>query len=388
MKEDTKIVRAGRHPAQHGGAVNTPVYHVSTVLVDTLEELEGLSKRKPPQMAYGRRGTPTVYAFEEAVSELEGGAGCVSFPSGLAAISGAMLTYAETGAHFLVSDSAYGPTRRLCDTLLKRLGVTTEYYDPLIGGDIAKLMRDNTKVVFTESPGSLTFEVQDIPAIAAAAHEGGAKVLMDNTWASPIYFKPFEHGVDLSIQAATKYIVGHSDAMLGTVTANDACLQALQDTSYGLGYAAGPDDLYLGTRGIRTIGVRLRQHMESGLKVARWLQERPEVVRVIHPALPDDPGHALWKRDFTGACGLFAFVIDSTPRPALEAMVNHFEHFGMGASWGGYESLCMPTSPEKMRTATTWEPGGQTMRIHVGLEDVDDLIADLAAAFERRNAAM
>jgi cystathionine beta-lyase len=211
---------------------------------------------------------------------------------------------------------------------------------------------------------------------------------MDNTWASPIYFKPFEHGVDLSIQAATKYIVGHSDAMLGTVTANDACLQALQDTSYGLGYAAGPDDLYLGTRGIRTIGVRLRQHMESGLKVARWLQERPEVVRVIHPALPDDPGHALWKRDFTGACGLFAFVIDSTPRPALEAMVNHFEHFGMGASWGGYESLCMPTSPEKMRTATTWEPGGQTMRIHVGLEDVDDLIADLAAAFDRRNAAM
>jgi len=388
MKEDTKIVSAGRHPAQHGGAVNTPVYHVSTVLVDTLEELEGLSKRKPPQMAYGRRGTPTVYAFEEAVSELEGGAGCVSFPSGLAAISGALLTYAETGAHFLVSDSAYGPTRRLCDNLLKRLGVTTEYYDPLIGGDIAKLMRDNTKVVFTESPGSLTFEVQDIPAIAAAAHEGGAKVLMDNTWASPIYFKPFEHGVDLSIQAATKYIVGHSDAMLGTVTANDACLQALQDTSYGLGYAAGPDDLYLGTRGIRTIGVRLRQHMESGLKVARWLQERPEVVRVIHPALPDDPGHALWKRDFTGACGLFAFVVEDTPRPALEAMVNHFEHFGMGASWGGYESLCMPTSPEKMRTATTWEPGGQTMRIHVGLEDVDDLIADLAAAFERRNAAM
>ncbi|CAN0564929.1 unnamed protein product, partial [Laminaria digitata] len=279
-----------------------PVYHVSTVLVDTLEELEGLSKRKPPQMAYGRRGTPTVYAFEEAITELEGGAGCVSFPSGLGAIAGALLTYAETGAHFLVSDSAYGPTRRLCDTLLTRLGVTTEYYDPLIGGDIAKLMKDNTKVVFTESPGSLTFEVQDIPAIAAAAHAGGAKVLMDNTWASPIFFKPFEHGVDLSIQAATKYIVGHSDAMLGTVTANDASLQELQDTSYGLGYAAGPDDLYLGTRGIRTIGVRLRQHMESGLTIARWLQERPEVVRVIHPALPDDPGHALWKRDFRGAC--------------------------------------------------------------------------------------
>jgi cystathionine beta-lyase len=388
MKEDTKIVRAGRHPAQHGGAVNTPVYHVSTVLVDTLDELEGLRNRRPPQMAYGRRGTPTVYAFEEAISELEGGAGCVTFPSGLAAISGALLTYAESGAHFLVSDSAYGPTRRLCDTLLKRLGVTTEYYDPLIGSDIARLLRDNTKLVFTESPGSLTFEVQDIPAIAAEAHKVGAKVLMDNTWASPIFFKPFEHGVDLSIQAATKYIVGHSDAMLGTVTANAENLEALQDVSYGLGYAAGPNDIYLGTRGIRTIGVRLRQHMESGLTVARWLQERPEVVRVIHPALPDDPGHALWKRDFSGACGLFGFVIRSCPRPALEAMVNHFEYFGMGASWGGYESLCMPTSPEKMRSVTSWEPGGQCMRIHVGLEDVDDLIGDLSAAFERLNAAM
>ncbi|MDA0369276.1 MAG: cystathionine beta-lyase [Proteobacteria bacterium] len=388
MKEDTKIVRAGRHPAQHGGAVNTPVYHVSTVLVDTLEELEGLRQRKPPVMAYGRRGTPTSHAFEEAVAELEGGAGCVSFPSGLAAISGALLTYAETGAHFLISDSAYGPTRRLCDTLLKRLGVTTDYYDPLIGGDIANLIKDNTKIVFTESPGSLTFEVQDIPAIAAAAHERGAKVLMDNTWASPIYFKPFDHGVDLSIQAATKYIVGHSDAMLGTVTANEECLEALQETTYSMGFAAGPDDLYLGTRGIRTIGVRLRQHMESGLNVARWLQSRPEVVRVIHPGLPNDPGHALWQRDFTGASGLFAFVIKSCPRAALEAMVNHFKYFGMGASWGGYESLCMPTSPEKMRTVTTWEPGGQCMRIHVGLEDVDDLIEDLSSAFDRLNAAM
>ncbi len=388
MKEDTKIVRAGRHPEQHGGAVNTPVYHVSTVLVETLAELEGLRERKPPVMAYGRRGTPTSHSFEEAVADLDGGAGCVSFPSGLAAISGALLTYAETGAHFLVSDSAYGPTRRLCDTLLKRLGVTTDYYDPLIGGDIANLIKDNTKVVFTESPGSLTFEVQDIPAIAAAAHARGAKVLMDNTWASPIYFKPFTHGVDLSIQAATKYIVGHSDAMLGTVTANPESLAALQETTYGMGFAAGPDDLYLGTRGIRTIGVRLRQHMESGLRIARWLQTRPEVVRVIHPALPDDPGHALWKRDFTGACGLFAFVIKSCPRPALEAIVNGFKLFGMGASWGGYESLCMPTSPEKMRTATPWEPGGQCMRIHVGLEDIDDLIDDLAAAFDRLNAAM
>jgi len=388
MKEDTKIVRAGRHPTQHGGAVNTPVYHVSTVLVETLEELEGLRQRKPPVMAYGRRGTPTSHAFEEAVADLEGGAGCVSFPSGLAAISGALLTYAETGAHFLISDSAYGPTRRLCDTLLKRLGVTTDYYDPLIGGDIANLIKDNTKIVFTESPGSLTFEVQDIPAIAAAAHERGAKVLMDNTWASPIYFKPFEHGVDLSIQAATKYIVGHSDAMLGTVTANEECLEALQETTYSMGFAAGPDDLYLGTRGIRTIGVRLRQHMESGLNVARWLQSRPEVVRVIHPGLPNDPGHALWQRDFTGASGLFAFVIKSCPRAALEAMVNHFKYFGMGASWGGYESLCMPTSPEKMRTVTPWEPGGQCMRIHVGLEDVDDLIEDLANAFDRLNAAM
>ena len=386
MKEDTKIVTAGRRPHEHSGAVNTPVYHVSTVLVKTLDELENLRAGGERKMRYGRRGTPTSWAFEEAVTELEGGAGCVSFPSGLAAITGALMTYAETGAHFLVSDSAYGPTRRLCDTLLKRLGVVTEYYDPLIGGDIANLIRPNTKIVFTESPGSLTFEVQDIPAIAAAAHERGVKVLMDNTWASPIFFKPFEHGVDLSIQAATKYIVGHSDAMLGTVTANEACLKELQDVCYGMGFAAGPDDLYLGTRGIRTIGVRLRQHMESGLKVARWLKSRPEVIRVIHPALPEDPGHALWARDFTGACGLFAFVTRSCSRDALAAMVDGFRHFGMGASWGGYESLCMPTDPGPIRTATTWEPGGQTFRIHVGLEDVDDLIEDLGDALDRLSA--
>lgn len=383
MKEDTKIVKAGRHPEDQLGAVNPPVYHVSTVLMRTLDEFQHMRDTPEGTMVYGRRGTPTSFALDEAVAELEGGAGCITSPSGLAAIAGALLAFVKMGDHVLVTDSVYSPTRRLCDTVLARFGVTTSYYDPLIGAGIAELIRDNTAVVFVESPGSLTFEVQDIPAIAAAAHARGAKVLMDNTWSSPLFFKPFEHGVDVSIQAATKYIVGHSDAMLGTATATAECLGPLRETVRALGYCAGPDDAYLGQRGLRTLGVRLRQHHRSGLEVARWLQKRPEVLRVMHPALPDDPGHEIWRRDFTGASGLFGFVMESGSQAQLAAFLEGCEHFGMGGSWGGFESLCVPTAPEKSRSATEWAPGGQSMRLHIGLEDVGDLIEDLDSAFAR-----
>ena len=387
MKEDTKIVKAGRCPEKQLGAVNPPVYHVSTVIVPTLDEFETLRDMPEGKMAYGRRGTPTSFALEEAVAELEGGAGCITSPSGLASIASALLAFVKTGDHVLITDSVYSPTRRFCDTVLARMGVMTTYYDPLIGGGIAGLIQDNTSVIFVEAPGSLTFEVQDIPAIAAAAHARGAKVLMDNTWASPLFFKPFEHGVDVSIQAATKYIVGHSDAMLGTATATAECLAPLRETVRGLGYCAGPDDAYLGQRGLRTLGVRLRQHYDSGLKVARWLEERADVLRVMHPALPDDPGHAIWRRDFTGASGLFGFVMKSGTRAQLAAFVEGCDHFGMGASWGGFESLCIPTKPEISRTATDWAPGGQAMRLHIGLEDTEDLIEDLERAFARFHKA-
>lgn len=387
MKEDTKIVKAGLHPEDQFGAVNPPVYHVSTVLVRTLDEFQHLRDTPEGTMAYGRRGTPTSFALEEAVAELEGGAGCITSPSGLAAIAGALLAFVKMGDHVLVTDSVYSPTRRFCDTVLARLGVTTSYYDPLIGGGIADLIRDNTAVVFVESPGSLTFEVQDIPAIAAAARARGAKVLLDNTWASPLFFKPFEHGVDVSVQAATKYIVGHSDAMLGTATATAECLGQLRETVRVLGYCAGPDDAYLGQRGLRTLGVRLRRHQDSGLEVARWLHERPEVLRVMHPGLPDDPGHEIWRRDFTGASGLFGFVMESGSQAQLAAFLEGCEHFAMGGSWGGFESLCVPTAPEKSRSATEWAPGGQSMRLHIGLEDVEDLIEDLDRAFTRFHKA-
>ncbi len=387
MKEDTKIVEAGRNPKAFKGAVNPPVYHVSTVLVDSVEDWQRRRDKDERTMIYGRAGTPTSYAFEDAVAELEGAAGCMSFPSGLAAIAGALLAFSKSGEHMLVTDSIYTPTRRLCDEVLTDFGVEVTYYDPMIGGAIGELMRDNTTVVFTESPGSLTFEVQDLPAIAAAAHEKGAKVLIDNTWASPLFFKPFDHGADVSIHAATKYLVGHSDAMLGAVTATAECFDRLRDVSRWLGQCAGPDDLYLGQRGIRTLGVRLREHQRRGIDLANWLKARPEVIRVMHPALPDDPGHELWKRDFTGASGLFGFVMESCTPEQLSAYMNGLEHFGMGASWGGYESLLIPTDPEESRTATEWNPGGQSMRVHAGLEDLDDLTADLERAFERLHAA-
>lgn len=386
FKVETRLTTGGRDPFAHHGYVNTPVYHASTLLYRTAQDY--LAHRGHYQ--YGRRGTPTSEALATALREIEGDAcaGVALLPSGLAAISAALLAVLRSGDHLLVTDSVYGPTRKFCDSVLVRFGVSTTYYDPQIGGDIAKLMQSNTRAVFTESPGSLSFEIQDIPAIAAAAHARGALVLMDNTWASPLYFRALEKGVDLAIQSGTKYIGGHSDVMLGTVSANEATWPQLKDTVFGSGLCVGPDDMYLGLRGLRTMGVRLARHQQSGLTVARWLQARPEVLRVVHPALPTHPGHAIWKRDFTGACGLFSVVFKPVRQEAVFALLNALHLYGMGASWGGYESLAIPFDCTVVRTATKWAPGGPTIRLHIGLEDVGDLIADLERGFAAFAAAV
>ena len=379
-KQDTTLAHAGRDPARFDGFVNTPVYRGSTVLYPTLECLE----KNAQDFSYGRLGTPTVEALQNALAELEGGDATLLTPSGLSAISTVFLAFVASGDHILVSDSVYRPTRRFCDTVLKRLGVTTTYYDPCVGARIAELITDKTRLVFTESPGSQTFEVQDIAAIADAAHKRGAVVIMDNTWATPLYFKPFAHGVDVSIHAATKYIVGHADAMLGVITSNAANAARVARTHDELGLCPGPEDVYLGLRGLRTLSVRLERHQRSGLALAKWLASRAEVDRVLHPALPGDPGYALWQRDFTGASGLFSIVLKPCSRDALAAMLDGLELFGMGYSWGGYESLVTANMQlQKLRTASKWPYSGPLIRLHIGLEHVDDLLADLTAAFKR-----
>ena len=379
LKPDTRLGVGGRDPFAHHGYVNPPVYHASTLLYPTAEDFVARRGR----YHYGRRGTPTSEALETAIRDIEGPAcaGVALLPSGLAAISVALLSVLRSGQHVLVTDSCYGPTRTFCDTALARYGVATTYYDPLIGGRIAELMQPNTRAAFVEAPGSLSFEMQDIPAIAAAAHGKGALVLMDNTWASPLYFRALEKGVDLSIQSGTKYIGGHSDVMLGTVSANSKTWAGLHELVGTMGLCVGPDDMFLGLRGLRTMGVRLAQHHKSGLAVARWLEARPEVLRVLHPALESDPGHAIWKRDFTGACGLFSVVFKPVAEKAVYAFLNALTLYGIGASWGGYESLAIPFNCKSVRTATTWAPGGPAVRLHIGLEDVSDLIADLERGF-------
>ena len=379
QRPDTRVVTAGRDPQAYHGFVNPPVYHASTVLYPSAEDF--LAHRARYQ--YGRRGTPTTEALELTVQELEGPhcAGVSLLPSGLAAVSAALLSVVHAGDHILVTDSAYGPTRIFCDQILARLGVTTTYYDPLIGGAIVELIQANTRAVFLESPGSLSFEMQDVPAIAQAAHAKGALVLKDNTWASPLYFRALDFGVDLSIHAGTKYFGGHSDVMLGTVAANSKTAASLKTFVGANGLCVGPDDVYLGMRGLRTLALRLERHQASGLAVARWLEQRPEVLRLLHPALPSHPGHALWKRDFTGASGLFSMVFKPVPQQAVYAFLDTLELFGIGASWGGYESLAIPFDCTKIRTATRWAPGGPTVRFHIGLEAVEDLIADLERGF-------
>jgi cystathionine beta-lyase len=386
MKEDTKLAHAGRDPHAHHGAVNTPVYHASTILFPTMEQFINRSS-KDVKIKYGLRGTPTIFALEDALTALEGGHGTVLAPSGLQAITMALMAFLKAGDHMLVTDSTYAPTRNFCNKVLAEFGVETEIYDPAIGAGIARLMRPNTRVVWTEAPGSQTFEMQDIPAISAAAHEAGAVVLIDNTWSGGYYFKPLAHGADVSVHAATKYLVGHSDVLMGAIICNERTYDRVKTRAGLFGNYAAPDDVYLTLRGFRTMGVRLPRHYESGLKVAKWLLGRPEVTRVMHPALPNDPGHQLWKRDFTGASGLFGFVVNTKERKRVAAMLDGMKLFGMGASWGGFESLLIPTWPEQNRTVTKWQTEGQTLRIHIGLEDPEDLIADLDAGFARMNGA-
>jgi cystathionine beta-lyase len=379
QKPATRLAHAGRDPGHFHGFVNTPIYRGSTVLFPTAAALEANDQ----EYTYGRLGTPTVKALAEAIAELEGGHATLLTPSGLSAIATTFLSLLSPGDHVLVSDSVYRPTRRFCDNALSRFGVDVAYYDPLVGAGIKSLLKPNTKVVFAESPGSQTFEVQDIPAISAVAHAAGALVVLDNTWATPLFFKPFAHGADVSIQAATKYIVGHADAMLGAITVNEAVWPTLARTHDELGLCAGPEDVYLALRGLRSLGVRLARHQASALTVAEWLAKRPEVARVIYPALPSDPGHAIWKRDFTGSSGLFSIVLKPVPRKAVAAMLDGLELFGMGYSWGGYESLIIPFDPSSYRTATKWKAEGPALRLHIGVEEVDDLKSDLEAGFAR-----
>lgn len=387
QKPSTRLVTAGRRKEWTQGIVNPPVWRASTILYDSVAELKERQKDTHHRLYYGRRGTPTQWSLAEALTELEPGAeGTLLYPSGVAAVSTALLSVLRPGDELLMVDSAYEPTRALCDGLLKRFGITTRYYDPLIGAGIADLFSDNTRAVFMESPGSLTFEVQDVPAICAAAKARGIVTLLDNTWATPLYFRAIEKGVDLSILAATKYVVGHSDVMLGSVTAAPSIWKKLRQTTYQLGQHVSPDDVWLGARGLRTMGVRLSQHQESALKVARWLAERPQVARVIHPALPDCPGHELWRRDFTGASGLFGVVLNGGTEAARTALIDGLQLFGIGFSWGGFESLVIPADPAPLRSAVPWVAEGPMVRLQIGLEDPDDLVADLAAGLERFSA--
>lgn len=378
----TQAAHLGRKPFEHHGFVNTPVYRGSTVLYPTLDALKS---RKQPY-TYGRRATPTTRALEDALIALEGGASAVLTSSGMNAVATALLAFVASGDHILVVDSAYQPGRFFCDRTLSRLGVETEYYDPAIGAGIAKLFRKNTRLVLVESPGSQTFEMQDIPAIAAAARARDIWVIADNTWASPLYCKPLALGADVSIQAATKYVVGHADAMLGALIANDRASRQLDLAKETLGVCPGSEETFLALRGLRTLDVRLARHWESGLRIARWLKQRPEVAEVRHPALEDFPGHDLWKRDFSGASGLFTAVLRATPEPALAAFLDGLKLFAMGYSWGGYESLVVPFDPTPYRTATRWRAEGPALRFHIGLESAEDLEDDLAEGFKRMAA--
>jgi cystathionine beta-lyase len=390
MKKDTKIVNAGRSKKWTNGVVNPPITRASTVVFNTVAEMNNALKNRHNQtMVYGRRGTNTSFAFSDAMVDIEGGAGCALYPSGTAAITNAILAFVEQGDHILMVDSAYEPTRDYCDKILTKMGVTTTYYDPMIGTDIEALIRDNTRLIFLESPGSLTMEVQDVPAISDVAHKHDCIVMLDNTWGAGVNFKPFNYGVDVSVQAATKYIVGHSDVMLGTATAIDKYWPQLRDYSYLMGQCTSPDDLYLALRGIRTLSVRLKQHQQSAIKVAQWLDSRPEVAKILHPAFESCPGHEFFKRDFEGSNGLFSFTLNCGNQRALTAFLDGLNHFKMGYSWGGFESLILGVSNvNNIRTVTTFDCQYPLIRLHIGLEDVDDLIQDLSYGFDRFNEAL
>ncbi len=385
------LTHGGRHPAHADGAVNTPVVRASTILSPSLAAWDAQIQRMlagEPGTYYGRFGTATSHGFVEAVNELEGAHRSLAFPSGFAACAAAILSQVARGDHVLIPDNAYFPVRKLASGLLARMGAECTFYDPTLGAGIVALMKPSTRLVYLEAPGSLTFEMQDVPAIASACRARGVVTAMDNTWATPLYFRPIERGVDLSIQAATKYIVGHSDAMLGYVACgSQEVFAALRRTSEDLGYATSPDDAYLGARGLRTLALRLERQGATGLALAELLAREPEVARVLHPARPDDPGYALWKRDFSGTSGLFGVVFEPMPRARFAAFVDALELFGIGASWGGFESLVMPMSPATFRTATVWPYAGPCLRFSAGLEDPEELAEDVQTALAAMRAS-
>lgn len=386
LKPETAVVHLGREPAKHLGAVNTPVYRASTIVFPTLDDLEASAAGTHAGIGYGLHGLPTVTDLQSAVAELEGGARGFAVPSGLAATTLPLLALTKAGDRVLITDSVYGPTRRFAMNTLQRYGVEIAFYDPLAGAAIEQAMTPNTRVVFVESPGSLSFDVQDVPAIAAVAHRHGAVVVMDNSWATPLGFRSFDHGVDVSVHAATKYIGGHSDVLLGLIVCNDATTAPMHRIWTDMGVAVSTDDAFLGLRGLRTLATRLARHQASAMRVATWLRSRPEVREVLYPALPGARGHELWKRDFRLATGLFTIVLHPGPtRERFAAMLDRMRLFRMGWSWGGFESLIIPTDPDKLRTASRFDAGGPCLRLHIGLEDPDDLIADLDDGFQRLN---
>jgi cystathionine beta-lyase len=382
LRRRSRLVNLGRDAEFSQGFINVPAFRGSTVLYPDVATLKNRAQR----FTYGTRGTPTTEALCSAWTDLSGAAGTVLVPSGLAAIVVALMTALSAGDHMLMTDSVYRPARAFADMTLKRMGIETTYYDPAIGEGVTALMRPNTKVVFTESPGSETLEVQDIPAIAAAAHAHGACVIMDNTWATPLFFSPHAHGVDMAVEAGTKYLSGHADLLLGLVSANETWFERLHQCVHLMAIPASPEDVFLALRGLRTMELRLREAERQGLALAQWLNGRPEVLRVIHPALPDHPGHALWKRDYSGSSGLFSIVLKPASETAVAAFIDGLELFGIGYSWGGYESLALPFDCRPARTATRFDAGGPTVRFSVGLEDIEDLKADLDRGFARLRA--
>ncbi|MDE3060705.1 MAG: cystathionine beta-lyase [Pseudomonadota bacterium] len=388
MRKETLLATLGCLPELHRGVVNTPPYRASTILFPTLAEFEAADRGESPYASYGRYGTLSTETLENAIATLEGADHAIILSSGLAAIILTLTAFLSSGDHLLMVDSVYGPARRFCDQELKRLGVETTYYDPLIGSGIASLIKPNTKMIYVESPGSLTFEVQDVPAIAKVAHDRGILVAGDNTWGTPLYLDAFKLGMDISIHSATKYISGHSDLVMGTVACRKPHYKRLLYAFRNTGACPAADNCYLAMRGLRTMAVRLKQHQDSALKVAAWLSSRPEVGEVFYPALPGAPGHELWKRDFTGACGLFSIALkEKASQAQLAAMFDGMEYFGMGYSWGGFESLMIPLHLEKIRTATKWPHQGPLLRLHIGLEHPDDLIKDLEAGLARLKKA-
>ncbi len=387
---DTALVNAGRSKKYTQGSVNSVIQRASSLVFDTVEAKKHATRnRANGELFYGRRGTLTHFSLQEAMCELEGGAGCALFPCGAAAVANTILAFVEQGDHILVTNTAYEPTQDFCTKILAKLGVTTGWFDPLIGGDIARLVQPNTRVVFLESPGSITMEVHDVPAIVAAVRRVApeAIIMIDNTWAAGVLFKALEFGIDISIQAGTKYLIGHSDAMVGTAVSNERCWAQLRENAYLMGQMVDADTAYMTSRGLRTLAVRLRQHHESSLQIAEWLAQHPQVARVNHPALPGSKGHEYWKRDFTGSSGLFSFVLNKRLTDAeLSAYLDHFSLFSMAYSWGGFESLILANQPEHIaaiRPDAEVDFSGTLIRLHIGLENVTDLLDDLAAGFAR-----